>query len=68
MKAVKEQRDKFKALSRDFANRLKLHLLGIFEQYVSTGVVFVRCGERCPEKVGDSLILKNDRELERYKH
>lgn len=35
MKAVIEKREMFQNLSSDFALRLKLHLLGIFEQYVS---------------------------------
>ncbi|XP_031555794.1 exocyst complex component 1-like isoform X2 [Actinia tenebrosa] len=33
MKAVKEQQEKYEQISKDFAHRLKQHLLGIFQQH-----------------------------------
>lgn len=38
MKAVKEQREKFWKLSSEFAQRLKLHLINIFQRHVSSQV------------------------------
>lgn len=35
MKAVKDQQEKYEQISKDFAHRLKQHLLGIFQQHVS---------------------------------
>ena len=34
MRAVKEQREKFWQLSSDFAQRLKFHLIDIFQRHV----------------------------------
>jgi len=36
MRAVKEQREKFWKLSSDFAQRLKSHLIDIFQRHVSS--------------------------------
>ena len=36
MRAVKERREKFWKLSSDFAQRLKFHLIDIFQRHVSS--------------------------------